>query len=367
MNDENRRPAPSERRAGAPEPGRRRVALIAEDLDARPGLADMLEQLRRRGVPGYELELISAGAGAGGAPRQPADFGPHDFDLLHLCTAGPAATDALAAAATLRIPVCASYHADAPATACYRACALVLSPSRAADASLQALGVGHQRIRRWERGVDFERFSPARYHPDAIPGAGGGQAAPINVLYAGRLSSGKGLELLSEAFLLAAQRDPRLQLVLAGDGPLAPVLREQLGARAVLLGWLERDALARVYASADLLVFPGAAELFGAVILEAQASGLPVLAVDAGAGAELIESGRSGCVVAPSPSALAAAIHGLARRPPLRERLATGGLAAVRGRSWEQAACQLADGWAAALADSDVREAGELREAAYAA
>ncbi len=356
MNDENRRPAPSERYSGRPEPGDRRVAVIAENLDTLPGLADTVEQLSRRGVPGYELELIATDAGV----KRPPDLTEAHYDLLHLCTAGPAAAAALAAAGALGIPACASYHTSAQAGAFYRACSMVLSPSRTADAALQALGVSPQRIRRWERGVDLERFSPARYHPDAIPRRGGEQASPINVLYAGRLSAGKGLELLSEAFLLARQRDPRLQLVLAGDGPLAPALRAALGERAVFLGWLPRDGLARVYASADLLVFPGTEEICGAVILEAQASGLPVLAVDAGGGAELIESGRSGCVVAPSVSALAAAIHGLARRPPLRERLATGGLSAVRGRSWEHAERQLTDGWAATLASN-------VREAAYAA
>ncbi|MGO9791132.1 MAG: glycosyltransferase, partial [Solirubrobacteraceae bacterium] len=232
--------------------------------------------------------------------------------------------------------------------ALYGACTLVLSPCKAADAELAALGISAERIRRWAPGVDLECFSPARYHPAAIPGAGGEPAYRIKILYAGGLRIEQGLDLLADAFLRAREHDPRLQLVLAGDGPHEQALRRRLGDAATFLGWQQHDALASVYASADLLVLPAGAGPYGRVIREAQASGLPVLAVDVDGNAELIESGRSGCLVPASAPALAAAIHGLARRPPLRERLATGGLVAVREHSWERALRQLADIWEAA-------------------
>jgi glycosyltransferase involved in cell wall biosynthesis len=116
--------------------------------------------------------------------------------------------------------------------------------------------------------------------------------------------------------------------------------------------------LAQVYASADLFMFASTTDTFGQVILEAQASGLPVLAVDAGGPAELIEDGRSGCLVAPEPELLASALRGLARREAIRERLATGGLLAVGERSWERSLDQLADGYARALAVGTGAEAG---------
>jgi glycosyltransferase involved in cell wall biosynthesis len=74
-----------------------------------------------------------------------------------------------------------------------------------------------------------------------------------------------------------------------------------------------------------------------------------VLAVDAGGPADLIESGRSGCLVAPSAEALAEALHGLARREAIRERLATGGLVAVRERTWERSLRALAEGYTLAI------------------
>jgi glycosyltransferase involved in cell wall biosynthesis len=139
--------------------------------------------------------------------------------------------------------------------------------------------------------------------------------------------------------------------VLAGRGPEENALRRRLGSAATFLGWVDGEELARTYASADLFIFASTTDTFGQVILEAQASGLPVLAVDAGGPADLIESGRSGCLVEPDAEALADALRGLARRESLRERLATGGLVAVRERTWERSLGQLAEGYSLALAE----------------
>jgi glycosyltransferase involved in cell wall biosynthesis len=172
----------------------------------------------------------------------------------------------------------------------------------------------------------------------------------INVLYAGRLSREKGVELLADAFLDAHRRNPRLHLVLAGGGPEEGLLRERLGERATFLGWLSGDALAQTYASADAFMFASVTETFGQVILEAQASGLPVVAVDRGGPASLIEHGDTGLLAPPEVSALADAVVALTSTPALSERIARGGLTAVQGRSWEAALDCLATAYRSALA-----------------
>ena len=78
----------------------------------------------------------------------------------------------------------------------YRQCEVVLSPSPAADDSLAALGVERDRIGRWARGVDLGLYDPAKGDPDAYPGE-------IKVLYAGRLTKEKGVDLLADGFLRA--------------------------------------------------------------------------------------------------------------------------------------------------------------------
>jgi len=258
----------------------------------------------------------------------------------------------------------------------YSQCQVVLSPSRAADESLRELGIPDDRIGRWDRGVDLDRFNPARYAPGILPTTHSELGVRFNVLYAGRLSSEKGIDLLAEAFLIARDHDPRLHLVLAGRGPEEDALRHRLGSAATFLGWVEGDRLAQVYASADLFMFASTTDTFGQVILEAQASGLPVLAVDAGGPAELIEDGRSGCLVHPDPESLAGALRGLSRREAIRERLATGGLLSVRERSWQRSLDQLAQGYSRALAGTGAEmtttkmatgEVGRTREIARAA
>jgi glycosyltransferase involved in cell wall biosynthesis len=176
----------------------------------------------------------------------------------------------------------------------------------------------------WRPGVDHERFSPARYAPEVLPGD------RFNVI-------GVGGRLLAEAFEEARELMPRLQLV-------AP------------------DADAAVYATADLLVFADVRDGFCQPILDAQASGLAVLAAESDGAAKLIESGRSGCLVPPYPQAIATALVGLAKRATLRERLATGGLLAAREQTCERSLSQLASIYAAARTEAPA--AGEVLRAA---
>jgi glycosyltransferase involved in cell wall biosynthesis len=171
----------------------------------------------------------------------------------------------------------------------------------------------------------------------------------VNVLYAGRLTKEKGVELLADAFLAARQADPRLHLVLAGGGPEEASLRERLGDAAIFLGWLEGEALARTYASADVFLFASQTDTFGQVILEAQASGLPVVAVDAGGPSSLIRNGETGLLASPDAASLASALLSLVSPSLLGERLRPAALSAVRGRTWEAALERLATGYSAAL------------------
>jgi glycosyltransferase involved in cell wall biosynthesis len=293
------------------------------------------------------------------------------YQVLHLCSPGPALVAAALIGRVLELPIAGSYHTELSAYtalrsgeerlglameaalgAFYGGCDMVLSPSRASDARLRELGLDEERIGRWDRGVDTSRFSPQLRAREAD--------GRIRVLYAGRLTKEKGADLLADAFLAARARDPRLQLVLAGGGPEEEALRARLGGGARFLGWLDGEALARAYADSDLFLFCSQTDTFGQVVLEAQASGLPVVAVDAGGPSELIESGRTGVLCPPRVSALSDAVAGLAASGPARARLSRGGLAAVRERTWEASLAALGAGWMRAL---DTRRAVEVRAA----
>ena len=113
-----------------------------------------------------------------------------------------------------------------------------------------------------------------------------------------------------------AARDPRLRLVLAGGGPEQERLRERVGDGAIFHGWLDGSDLARVYANADVFLFPSRTDTFGQVILEAQASGVPVVAVAEGGPLSLIENRISGVLCRPE------AQRAGGRRARARERTA---------------------------------------------
>ena len=367
------------------QPAAPRVALIADGLGATHGVTRALEELRERGVPGFEVEVIGTDAHvdrrlpsvaeaavphyAGltvGVPSLPSvveALSEGRYDLLHLCTPGPAGIAAALTGRLLGLPTAGSYHTELSAyaglrsgdaglklrtdlalAAFYGHCDVVLSPSTHSDERLGALGIPAERIARWDRGVDLARFSPERRRPGLL------DPSRINVLYAGRLTREKGAGLLADAFLEAHRRRPALQLVLAGGGPEEALLRERLGAAATFLGWLEGDALADAYASADLFLFCSQTDTYGQVLLEAQASGLPIVAVAAGGPAELVAHGRSGLLCSPDPEVLGLTLAGLGGSPSARRRLSGGGLRAVQERSWEAALDRLAEGWQLALA-----------------
>jgi glycosyltransferase involved in cell wall biosynthesis len=365
-------------------PGERpRVALIADGIGAMHGVTATIEKIRELGVPGFELEVVGTDAGvdrrlpaaaelevphyAGmslgvpGLPDLVETLAEGRYDAVHVTAPGPAGVAATLLNRIAGTPLIASYHTELAAYAglrsgdhglestarmalgaFYGAPSLVLSPSPAADRSLLALGVASARLGRWERGVDVSRFDPAKSAREDYPGE-------VKVLYAGRLTREKGLDLLAESFLRAQEADPRLHLLLAGGGLEENELRARLGERATFLGWLEGEDLARAYASADVFLFCSTTDTYGQVVLEAGASGLPVVAVAEGGPASLVENRHTGMLCQPDADHIAGTVLQLAASPLLRRHLGASAARAARDRSWGRAMEQLAAGYRRAL------------------
>jgi glycosyltransferase involved in cell wall biosynthesis/predicted metal-dependent phosphoesterase TrpH len=377
-----------------------RVAILADGIGSTHGVTRAVEEIRSRGIEGFEIEVVGTDPAVDRRLSAVAEFevpyypglqigvpslsaavqtiADGAFDLIHVCSPGPVGIVGALVSRGLGVPLLGSYHteltayaglrsgerrvADAMAlgvSAFYGACDLVLSPSPASDATLAGIGVGAEKIARWDRGVDTGRFDPALREQGLRELAGDGLAKPdgtIDVLYAGRITREKGADLLADAFLRARAQNPKLRLVLVGGGPEEQRLRERVGESATFRGWLEGDALARAYAAADIFLFASRTDTFGQVVLEAQASGLPVIAVDEGGPLSLIEHRRSGVLCPADAAALADAVLELAGSPALRGRLARGGLEAVRERTWERALARLGAGYRSLLADGSARE-----------
>jgi glycosyltransferase involved in cell wall biosynthesis len=375
---------------------RPRVAIVADGIGAMHGVTRTIEEIRERGVDGFEIEGIGTDRNVDrrlaavadveiphypgmeiGVPPLPAAveaIADGRYDLIHVCAPGPSGVAAALLARAMEIPLIGSYHTELAAyaglrsgdpqlemtaamvvAAFYAQCRSVLSRSAAADEALAQLGIASERIIRWDRGVDTGRFDPRLREQSRLPGE-------LRVLHAGRVSKEKNIDLLADAFLLAHARDPRLRLAIPGGGPELARIHERLGENVTFLGWLEGAELAVAYASADMFCFPSETDTFGQVVLEAQASGLPVVAVDSGGPRELIKDGVDGLLVPPSAEALADGLLARAASPRQRDRLATAARRAVAARTWERALERLSDGYHGTLGLARAGEA--VRDAA---
>ena len=188
------------------------------------------------------------------------------------------------------------------------------------------IGVSRVRVTHIVNGVDTALFSPS---PAPTLPRGFPFRAPELCVFGtvGRLQAVKNQTLLARAFVRALDIDralrDRMRLVVVGDGPLAPSIREiLLQATDEHLAWLPgaRDDVAALLRTFDVFVLPSLAEGISNTILEAMASGLPVVATRVGGNGELVDDGQTGTLV-PSSSveALAQAMVRYARDPALAE------------------------------------------------
>ena len=232
-------------------------------------------------------------------------------DVVYIATQGPLGRAALSAARTLGIPAITGFHTQFHQYSSHYGLSLLRCPivdslrrfHNRSDTTLvptgelreELTGLGFRNVRLLSRGVDTELFHPGRRSDGLRRSWGCPTAGPI-ILHVGRLASEKNLELVLRAFERTSARFPAAKLVLVGDGPTHERLR-QTHPEAVLTGAKVGVELAEHYASGDLFLFPSLTETFGNVVLEAMASGLPVVAFDYAAAGTCICRGENGLPV----------------------------------------------------------------------
>lgn len=261
-------------------------------------------------------------------------------DLIHVATEGPLGVNARRYALAHGVPLVTSFHTDFPQyardyglgllaplvwrwlTHFHRPARLIHTPGVAVRDALVRRGLGNTVV--WGRGVDTRHFRPDRRTSGWRRWLAGAEDAVI-VLHVGRLAPEKNLGVLVNAWNRARRcLGPRATFVIAGEGPEAGSVR----ARAPFVrqvGFVDRDSLAALYASADLCVLPSRTETCGLVALEAMASGLPVIAANAGGLAESVRHNENGLLVHPDDArGFGHAIVALALDRERRQRLAHG-------------------------------------------
>lgn len=304
-----------------------------------------IEPVTSLALPGYRNVRV----GAATAQRVAMSLKKFHPDVVHLASPFALGWRGVLAAGRLDLPAVAVYQTDVAAyteryrvaattafaqqhiTRLHRRATLTLAPSSESEQQLIELGV--DRIRRWGRGVDAERF-----HPGARDERWQRPDGEVIVGYVGRLAAEKQVEDLH-----VLQDIPGARLVIVGDGPLRSRLQTALP-DAVFVGHLDGDALAAAMASFDVFVHPGESETFGQTLQEAHASGVPVVATGRGGPLDLVRMGIDGWLYRPGDLGdLRMRVMDLTGDARKRRAFGAAGRTAVEGRSWSAVCGQLVD------------------------
>lgn len=262
-------------------------------------------------------------------------------DVIHLASPALLGYGGVKAARRLGVPTVAVYQTDVPGFAASYGIPMTaraawawfrhlhsladrtLAPSSVTMESL----VAHRfpRVHRWARGVDVLRFAPSA-RSEALRRRWSPQGKPI-VGFVGRLAPEKHAERLA-----ALTADESVQLVIVGDGVDQRKLQFAMPT-AVFTGALYGEELAEAYASMDVFVHTGEHETFCQVVQEALASGLPVIAPDAGGPRDLVAPWRTGLLLGVNEfeARLPGAVAHLLQE---RHRYSHAARRSVLGRSW---------------------------------
>ena len=216
----------------------------------------------------------------------------------------------------------------------YNQCDIIYVPAESIAADLRSMNIEGRRLKLWKRGLDTSIFSPDKKDLDVMKKITGN--AKPTILFASRLVWEKNLETLIAIYIEIKKRNIDVNIVIAGDGVARKTCEKRMP-KAVFVGKQEHVALAILYASADIFLFPSISETYGNVVLEAMASGLPCIVANGGGSADFIEQGVNGFKCSPQdPDDYLLKMQTLLADSSLRRQFADRGLAQSKNCSWEQ-------------------------------
>jgi glycosyltransferase involved in cell wall biosynthesis len=285
----------------------------------------------------------------GGAKHDVTAFDPH---VVHIASPDIIGHRAATWARRRGLPVVASVHTrfetyfryyrvgwlqtvgEAILRRLYNRCFEIYAPSESMAAVLTDQRMS-RRVGIWSRGIDRDLFSPRRRDLEWRRSLGIDDGDVV-VLFVARLVLEKGLDTLAATLAALGERGVRYKALIVGEGPARPWIEEQ-ARQAIFTGFLGGEALARAYASSDLMFNPSSTETFGNVTLEAMASGLPVVAARATGSLSLVADGVNGLLTMPddvegSADALAHYIND----PAARAAAGEAGLRAAMRFDWDR-------------------------------
>ena len=337
------------------------VVVAPEYPEKQPGAVDGELRVPSMAFPPYPAIRLSLPQ-----PRRVAHFlDAFRPDLVHVMTEGPLGLVGRRYALRRGIPLVTSFHTDFPQHSHYyglgrlepliwrwllwfhRPARFVHTPGEAVRVELARRGLAHVRV--WGHGADTAMFDHRKRSLAFRRRLGVPDGAAL-VLHVGRMAAEKNLGVLIAAWTMAhEQLGDAAAFVFAGDGPHARRCAIAMP-WAMHLGFLEASVLAMLYASADLCVLPSRTETCGLVAPEAMASGLPVIAADAGGFRESVTHGVTGFLIPPDDArGFASAIARLVLDRTLRHRMSEEARLAAVSRNADDENERLLDEYAVAI------------------
>lgn len=281
-------------------------------------------------------------------------------DLVHIATEAGLGLSALRFCRKRGWPVVSSFHTNfdayarhyrmtwlVPAVTRYlrwfhNRTAATFVPSQTIINRLENLGF--ERLKLWPRGVETGHFRPDRPGARAVRSQYGIPENAVVVGHCGRLAPEKNTGYLVNVFSELLERLPQVQLLIVGDGPSRKAFEARMrqcsnaSGRVHFTGYLTGEPLADAYAAMDLFAFSSRTETFGNVLLEAMASGLPVVALAEGGPADVVQDGTTGRLLPPeaAPAEMAAVLSDWAENGSKRNLLASQARAYAETQAWDR-------------------------------
>lgn len=290
-----------------------------------PRGVDEFEGIPVHGVPGFKFPLYPELTAAIPNRRLSAFLRAFQPDLIHAVNPAILGISAFFSSASLKVPLIVSYHTHLPKylryygagylepimwwtmRQSYNRADLLLATSSVMQQELASHGIGPVQL--WRRGVDTGMYHPSQATAAMRHQLTQGHPKEKLLLYVGRLSLEKDIEHC-RAVLDAL---PGLRLAIVGDGPHRQKLEQHFaGTKTHFAGFLRGQELAAAFASADAFMLPSRTETLGLVLLEAMASGCPVVTPRAGGTADIVQHGVTGLLYDPdTPNGAADAVKRL--------------------------------------------------------
>lgn len=273
-------------------------------------------------------------------------------DIVHWSSPSALGTYAVKYAMQRELPVTTIYHTHFPSFAnyylrlipkveyltepivkrlfwLYRKSNRIFAPTLTMKRYLIGKDVPQENIMIWGRGVSTEQYSPDYRDIDLWPDG------KKKVLFVSRLVKEKEPDTLIRLYHLFKEQRQDIRMVIIGEGPTKAKLQKHMP-EAIFTGKLTGGHLAKAYASSDIFVFPSTTETFGNVVLEALASGLPVVAANAGGPSDIIKNGKTGILVEPkNEEAFFSQITLLLDDHLLYKTMQTNALEYAKSQNWE--------------------------------